>query len=82
MLRHPGIAGRIHSNNKGPLKVKEVGKVTLSESSVMLNRGVSMIYCWKRTNSHGIHVPSAHQKDLLCSLYKRNSPVNLWNLEL
>lgn len=62
MERLPGIAGWIHYNNKvqGPLKVKEVGKVT-----------GSIVFCddeprsqnatlLERTISHGIQAASGH----------------------
>lgn len=49
----PGIVGWIYYN-KGPFKMKEVGKVTVPEVSVMMSREVRMILCWKTTISHGI----------------------------
>jgi hypothetical protein len=54
MWRHPGEARWTHYNNKGPLTVKEVGKVTILKRFVMLNRGVRAKCSWKRITSCGI----------------------------
>lgn len=52
----PGIAGLIHYN-KGPFKMKDVGKVTVPEVSVIMNREVRMILCWKKPSVMGYRQP-------------------------